>query len=147
VGVVGFPLTYVFGIPNSTISIAGQVVVVGTALLASLSSTAFLQLVTHPYVTQVHEYLPVAPDGQRRFRATKLGLTGSAVLSEFRLADIQSVSSGQHPYATCQIGSNKKAYMYVHGKDMRDVGLRRLMTSDTAPAPAAPAADTTPAPR
>jgi hypothetical protein len=139
-GVVGFPLTYVFGIPNSTISIAGQVVVVGTALLASLSSTAFLQLVTHPYVTQMHEHIPVASDGQRRFRATKLGYYGNAIVTEFALTDIKSVTVGQHPYATCQIGGDKKAYMYVHAKELADAPLRRLMTSDS---PAAPAADPT----
>jgi len=147
VGVFGFPLTYIFGIPNSTISIAGQVVVVGTALFASLSSTAFLQLVTHPYVTKVEEYLPAAQDGQRRFRASKLTYSGKTSLTEFSLGDIKAVSSGQHPYATCQIGSGKKQYLYIHGKEMGDATLSRLMTSDMGPAgPAAASKSDDPAP-
>ncbi len=128
IGGIGFPVTYVFGIPNSAVSMAGQIAIMGTTLFASLSSTAFLALVTHSYVTHLHELQPVPKDGQRRFRASRINMWGNPIVTEFTMADISKVTTSQNPYATCQA---KKDYMYFHGKEMHDPNLRIIMTNDS----------------
>jgi hypothetical protein len=86
---IGLPVAYVFGIPSATISVAGQVGIVGTVLLSSLSSTFFLQLVTAPYVTRMYERIDshsaeaeaeaeADADASRSFRAERLNYFGNA---------------------------------------------------------------------
>jgi hypothetical protein len=47
--VTGIPIIVFSGIGGGSIPLAGQVVIVGTALFTSLSSTAFLHAGTHDY--------------------------------------------------------------------------------------------------
>ena len=133
---VGFPLTAIFGIPNSSISLAGQVAVVGTSLLASVSSTFFLQLVTHPYVTQLYELKDASPregvenkDKERHFRAFRLNYFGNAVPVHFRLSELSKVQGSQHPYASCQANGT---FMYYHGSHVAESALRVLLTNDSS---------------
>jgi hypothetical protein len=133
---IGFPLTAIFGIPNASISLAGQVAVVGTSLLASVSSTFFLQLVTHPYVTHLYELKDTGLGEEaenkgkdRQFRAFRLNYFGNAVPVHFRLSELSKVQGSQHPYASCQANGT---FMYYHGSHVEDSTLRVLLTNDSA---------------
>jgi hypothetical protein len=123
---IGLPLAYVFGIPSATISIAGQVGIVGTVLISSLSSTFFLQLVTSPYVTQMRE-LEGGLGGVRFFRADRLNYFGNAIQVTFALSQVNKVTSSRHPYASCV--ANEETYMYFHGKDSLDDQLKQKLTN------------------
>jgi len=104
----------------------GQVAIGGTALLTSLSSTVFLQAVTHPYVTSMHEIIDESacendPIAVRKFRATRLDIFGRFVSTDFVLSDAQRITGSAHPFASVQI---KGQFFYIFGKNIDDVQIR-----------------------
>ena len=122
---IGLPIAYVFGIPNASISIAGQVGIIGTVLVSSLSSTFFLQLVTSPYVTQLREW--EVSSSERCFRADRLNYFGNSVQTTFTLSEVSKVTSSRHPYASCVA---KDTYMYFHDQEKAlDPALRERVTN------------------
>ena len=131
---IGLPVAYVFGIPSASISMAGQVGIIGTVLLSSLSSTFFLQLVTSPYVTRLYELqgenadADADTDKNRHFKAERLNYFGNALENRFVLAETSRVASTRHPYASCEAGGT---YMYYHGKAaLPDEKLRLALTNN-----------------
>lgn len=134
VAFVGFPLTMVFGIPSASISLAGQLGVVGTSLLASASSTFFLQLITHPYVTELREIkqegVEVSGDQKdRQFLVSRLNYFGNTVQTQFNLSQVTKGVGKAHPYASCQADGQ---HLYLHGSELKDTSLRILMTNDSS---------------
>jgi hypothetical protein len=128
---IGFPLTFVFGIPNSSVSAAGQVAIVGTVLISSLSSTAFLHLVTNPYVTKLQEEVEnnsdTTSEADRRFKATKLNLLGNEIENQFYLSEVTKPTSRLAAYTSCCANNEN---MYIHGKElMKDESLRETLTT------------------
>lgn len=98
-------------------------VIAGTAIFASFSSTIFLQMFTHPYVVSMRE-VSEGCEGDRAFSAVRLNLLGNETTSSFRLSEARRVSAAAHPFASFSAG---KRFYYVFGADLRDAGLRSTL--------------------
>jgi hypothetical protein len=101
-------LTYFEVIPPERISMVGQIAIFSTAAFTSLSSTIFLQVVTHPYV---HSMEPVVDDsGKAAFIANRIDMLGRLVPSAFDYSKAEPVSGSQHPFANHKIDDR---YYYI----------------------------------
>ena len=109
-------------------------VIAGTAIVASFSSTAFLQLFTHPYVISLQE-LPlsslssssispkeISDTKERRFLATRLNIFGNDVKSEFSLQDVRKINVSANPFASF---SAQDQYYYINSESLNDAELKR----------------------
>ena len=129
---VGLPLGFSFTGMGGTVPIIGQVLIASTAMLISISSTTFLQLVTHPYTVALHELPQKLKEGEvlefenRQFRATRLNLLGKKITTEFCIKDASRIKTG-HPFASVKI---KGSYFYIFGRHIPDVPLRHALTSE-----------------
>jgi hypothetical protein len=129
---VGLPLGFCFTGMAGTVPIIGQVLIASTAMLISISSTTFLQLVTHPYTVALHELPQKLKEGEvlefenRQFRATRLNLLGKRITTEFCIKDASRIKTG-HPFASVKI---KGSYFYIFGRHIPDVPLRHALTSE-----------------
>ncbi len=93
-------------INSGLMPIIGQAAIATTVLVTSMSSTALLAIVGHPYVGTLHELFPSKPseNGEkplRRFRASKFNLFGNKKYTEFTFKDIDS--KPKNPFATFMI--------------------------------------------
>jgi hypothetical protein len=132
-----------------SMSFAGQVSIVSTAILMSLSSTLFLQLITNPYTVALKEIpqlsiqqdklenklvdkieAEIAEKGVfdgRVFRATKINVFGQLIETEFTMKDAVKPTSGKHPFASVRIrGEN----FYIFGGDLSEIPLRHALSSE-----------------
>jgi len=123
VSMAGFPLVYLYGATTSSIPVIGQFMIVGTALFTSLSSTLFLQAITHPYVFQLHELIEERSEDTnevkeklRRFRASRLNVFGNATFCEFEISEAEKIAASVHPFATFKV-KNKLHYVFDVKKD------------------------------
>ena len=117
---------------GGTVPIVGQGLIATTAMLISVSSTTFLQLVTHPYTVALHELPQKLKEGEtldfnkRTFRATRYNLLGRSITTEFCIKDADRIKTG-HPFASVKI---KGSYFYIFGRHIPDVPLRHALTSE-----------------
>ena len=129
----GLPLGIGFTGMGGTVPIVGQVLIATTAMLISVSSTTFLQLVTHPYTVALHEIPQKLKEGEipdfnkRLFRATRYNLLGKSIITEFYIKDADRIKTGGHPFASVKI---KGSYFYIFGRHIPDVPLRHALTSE-----------------
>jgi hypothetical protein len=104
----------VVSLGSSDLSTVAKLAIAGTAVAASVGSTAVLQAITHPYVTSLKyikdQGVEAKEQGGIKFRAVRLNLFGNEVTSEFNLEEMQQVRVTQHPYANFQI---RGSYYYV----------------------------------
>lgn len=126
VSVFGFPIVFQFGAAAS-MPLVGQIMIAGTAILTSLSSTIFLQTITSPYVVKLFEVSMGSSTSQhRRFQATKITLFGTLTSTEFDLHGVEKVtSSSTHPFATFRDADNR--YYYVFGDHLKDESLKTIL--------------------
>jgi hypothetical protein len=101
----------------------GQVAIIGSVVFSSLSSTALLNYITKPYISQLFEVKNEMNELERKFRAKRIDWLGRPKYSEFTLTEVEKKSS--HPYGSFQLKSTKESY-YIHGPDMTDKKLREL---------------------
>lgn len=129
---VGLPLA--LNMISSSLDPIAQIAVTGTAIFASLSSTLFLQLITHPYVVSLEEITPSLPtlsaDSRPeesvtmvRLRATRLSIMGFDSRSEFNLSEVRRIGGGEHPFATFAV---KSQYYYVLGDSIKDDTIKKV---------------------
>lgn len=109
------------------LSMAAKLAIGGTAVFASLASTAILQAITFPYVTNLW-LLPgssKAGSGDTpadpRFRATTLNLLGNPVTKQFSLSEMDKIKVTSHPYANFRAGHD---YYYVRTAGIEPKALR-----------------------
>jgi len=132
---IGMPLLLYMNKKN--VVMMGQVAIGGTALISTLSSTVFLQTVTHPYVTSLYEVkrsnvfesidAPIAST-PRKFRALRLDLLGRSVVTDFVLSDAKKVTdASSHPFSSVKI---KNQYFYIFGKAIEDKVVREALTKE-----------------
>jgi hypothetical protein len=103
-------------------------------MFASFSSTLFLQLFTHPYVTQLEELPPPLPSSSsssslndKGYIATRLNILGNESKSElFHLNDTSRVAASAHPFASFTV---KGKYYYIFGGDVKDETVRAALAS------------------
>ena len=126
---IGIPVVAFAGLGTGSVPFLGQVMIVGTALFTSLSSTAFLHLVTRPYCVSLVRLPP--PHGTATtdpvFRATRVNLFGNLDTTEFTMKDAVKISSGGHPFASVNIKSQN---FYIFGGKIDDVGMRRALSNE-----------------
>ena len=129
VSTIGFPIAISLG--NSTVMpLAGQIAMATTIIITSLSSTLFLQLVCHPYVTELDE-IPSAADIKangsskvdRRFRAKRLNIFGQSVVTEFNASEVNTIKQSIHPFASFKVG---ETVYYVHKGSVTDPTLKAI---------------------
>ena len=130
---VGLPLGLCFTGMGGSVPFVGQVLLASTAMLISLSSTAFLQVVTHPYTVVLKE-IPqeVGESGiveleKRVFRATRINFYGKFVETEFMMKDAARIKTSAHPFASVKI---KGSFFYIFGRHMEDIPLRHGLTNE-----------------
>jgi len=140
VSLCGFPLIYMLGIDNSSISLVGQFAIVGTAFMTSSTSTAFLHYITGPYVLEMKEFTKENKMEDRFFEVSRVNLFGNSYHTSFKLSSIEKVNPTQHPFASFEAidfdprrkdsekGKGKKSYYYVFGEDLSDKSLQQKMT-------------------
>lgn len=122
--ILGFPIAFQLGATGS-IPLVGQLMIAGTAIFTSVSSTIFLQTITSPYVAQLSELQEYShlPGPQRRFLAQRINLLGNLATTEFELKNVERVNSSMHPFATfCD--TEKKQYYYIFDQDVKDATLK-----------------------
>jgi len=110
---VGFSLAFFAGVAPSSIPLTGQVLIAGTAIATSLSSTIFLQTITSPYVAKL--YVSHNKSGDQSpvlFEAYRITLLGNLVKFNFEKNQVEKVSASSHPFATFRAGGH---LFYVHG--------------------------------
>ena len=114
VSMFGFPLVYFYGATTSSIPVIGQFMIVGTALFTSMSSTLFLQAITHPYVFQLHELRDETIDDKekrRKFLASRLNVFGNSTFCEFEISEAEKIAASVHPFATFKV-KDKLHYVF-----------------------------------
>ena len=129
VSLIGIPTVAFIGIGGGSVPLVGQVMIVGTALFTSLSSTAFLHVVTTPYCVSLVE-LPSGPEtstSEKTMRATRLNIYGNLETTDFTRKDAIKLTSGGHPFASVRI---KDRFFYIFGGKIEDVSLRRLLSNE-----------------
>lgn len=126
VSLIGIPTVALVGIGGGSVPLVGQVMIVGTALFTSLSSTAFLHLVTKPYCASLTVVSTGTSDEDRLFRATRVNIFGNIEVTEFTLKEATRITGG-HPFASVQI---KGQYFYIFGGKIDDVPIRRALTNE-----------------
>ena len=130
---VGLPLGLAFTGMAGSVPFVGQVLIASTAIFISLSSTAFLQLVTHPYTVILKEIPQKHIEGEkidqnnRMFRATRIGVYGQLKETEFLLKDAARITTSAHPFASVKIKGN---FFYIFGRHIEDVPLRHALTNE-----------------
>jgi hypothetical protein len=117
------------GYSPSSMALFGQYVIAGSASLGSVGGTAFVHLVTSPYVTELVELVgKFSAGGERKFRASTLNLFGNKLSKEFTLKDVGQTI---HPFASCKIGTGKEGVnLYIYGGDVDDVEVRNSLTKE-----------------
>jgi hypothetical protein len=130
---VGLPLGLGFTGMGGSVPFVGQVLIASTAILISLSSTAFLQVVTHPYTVVLKEIPQKVKEGEvlnnqnRVFRATRINVYGKYVETEFTMKEAERVKTSSHPFASVKI---KGMYFYIFGRHIPDIPLRHGLTNE-----------------
>jgi hypothetical protein len=130
---VGLPLGLAFTGMAGSVPFVGQVLIASTAIVISLSSTAFLQVVTHPYTVVLKEIPQKLKEGEvldvknRVFRATRINVYGKYVETEFTLKEAERIKTSSHPFASVKI---KGMYFYIFGRHMPDIVLRHGLTNE-----------------
>ena len=130
---VGLPLGLGFTGMGGSVPFVGQVLIASTAILISLSSTAFLQVVTHPYTVVLKEIPQKIKEGEvlnnqnRVFRATRINVYGKYVETEFTMKEAERVKTSSHPFASVKI---KGMYFYIFGRHIPDIPLRHCLTNE-----------------
>jgi len=119
VSVVGFPLAFQLGAGGGlAMPLVGQLMIAGTAIFTSLSSTIFLQTLTSPYVAKLYSL-----DQQRQqLLAHRVNLFGNLEPFTFSLSQVEKVTASVHPFASFRAGNR---FFYIHtaamGDDANDV--------------------------
>lgn len=116
----------VISLSGGDLSTAAKLAIGGTAVFASLASTAILHAITFPYVTNL--WLLPGDNKQRtdsapsdpRFRATTLNLFGNPVTKQFSLSEMEKIKVTSHPYANFRVG---KDYYYVRAAGVQPESL------------------------
>ena len=133
--VVCFPLAFHFGAAAATsMPLVGQLMIAGTAIFTSLSSTIFLQTITSPYVAKLYEIRSTGQGGNdasgpRVLEAERINLLGNLVSSTFHLNQAEKVmSSAVHPFATFRV-REKFFYVGLGATPLRDVDLQQRLTA------------------
>lgn len=130
---IGLPLGLAFTGMGGSVPFVGQVLIASTAIFISVSSTAFLQLVTHPYTVVLKEIPQKGNEGKtvalndRVFRATRVGVYGQYRETEFTLKDAARITTSAHPFASVKI---KGSFFYIFGRHFEDVPLRHALTNE-----------------
>ena len=131
---IGIPVVAFAGLGTGSVPFLGQVMIVGTALFTSLSSTAFLHLVTRPYCVSLARLPPPAPapggtaaTADPAFRATRVNLFGNLDATDFTMKDAVKVTSGGHPFASVNI---KGQNFYIFGGKLDDTLMKRTLTNE-----------------
>lgn len=130
---VGLPLGLGFTGMAGSVPFVGQVLIASTAILISLSSTAFLQVVTHPYTVVLKEIPLKLKEGEvldnknRLFRATRINVYGKFVETEFTMREAERIKTSSHPFASVKI---KGSYFYIFGRHIPDIPLRHGLTNE-----------------
>jgi hypothetical protein len=87
----------------------GMSAIIGTAVVMSVGSTAFLSAMSYPYVCKLEESPNSTPE-ERKLIAHRLGLLGNSYPTEFRLSEVEKVKVVDHPFASFRV---KKDYFFV----------------------------------
>lgn len=130
---VGLPLGLCFTNIGGSVPFVGQLLIASTAMLISLSSTGFLQVVTHPYTVVLREIPQVVGESgvvdldKRVFRATRINFYGKFVETEFMMKDASRITTSSQPFASVKI---KGSYFYIFGRHMDDIALRHALTNE-----------------
>jgi hypothetical protein len=109
--------TVASGFSPSSMAIFGQYMIAGTGFLASVGGTAFVHMVTSPYVTSLRPYvLPGSstPPKDRSFEVTTLNLFGSDVKKTFSMSQ---VGESIHPFASFKAVDS---HFYIFGGGLHD---------------------------
>eukprot|EP01041_Mallomonas_annulata_P012149 gene12149-25497_t len=122
---VGMPIALTV---NTGVPFAGQIAIASTALFTSVSSTLFLQALTYPYVSTLHELIPTsnAPI-DRKFVSERRNMLGMSYKSYFNLSQVEKVSASAHPFASFKANNS---YYYVFGGNIADKEVRSALTKD-----------------
>ena len=124
--VIGLPLVLLTS--TAAITMGGKVAIAGTALLTSVSSTGMLQYCTNPYIISLDEIKTEAEQPcDRRLVATRLGVLGFPVKTEFNLSEVELITRKVHPFATFKL-KDKDTLFFVYGKMLEDIELRERLT-------------------
>ena len=108
----------------------GQIALSSTVLLASMSSTLLLHVVTLPYVVALHEIKPSqeqSDNNLRRFRAKRFNLIGNHVETEFTLGDVSNADVA-NPFASFKHKTD--GYFYIFGGNIPDDVIRKSLTRE-----------------
>jgi hypothetical protein len=126
VSTIGFPIAITIG-HSTTLPMPAQIAMATTIIITSLSSTAFLQLVCHTYVTRLEEVSSKKiTDGRldRRFKAYKLNILGKEVATEFYASEVERLKKSVHPFATFKVG---QVIFYVNKPDVKDETVNEIL--------------------
>lgn len=150
VSIISFlPQPVAVTVQSGVLPMAAQIAIAGTLFFSSVSSTALLQVVAHPYVCTLHEVLPAAADGStpapaadvegassasqapsqldRRFKAMRYNWLGKPVVTEFTLR--QADRNVANPFSSFQV--KPAGYFYIYGGEIKDVVVRRALTKES----------------
>lgn len=106
--------------------VVGQVAVVSTVVFSSMTSTAMLQVVAHPYVYALYEGPKAETDKERYLVAEKVDFLGRVRPYGFKLSQVENSS---HPFASFQVKNNGGNF-YVFGNSLDDPELRSKLTKE-----------------
>lgn len=119
-------------IDSGIMPVVGQVALVSTVMFSSLSSTAMLHVVVHPYVTELYEIFSpssvtiTAGKEVRKFEATRVDMMGNDRCTEFSLSEVEANPS--HPFASFKLKNG--GYFYIFGKDILDGEIKYKLTKE-----------------
>jgi hypothetical protein len=127
----------VISLSGGDLSMAAKLAIGGTAVFASLASTAILHAITFPYVTNLWLLPPADDKGKEgadsapsesdlRFRATTLNLLGNPVTKQFSLSEMEKIKVTSHPYANFRAG---KDFFYVRTAGIQPESLSHQFAS------------------
>ncbi|CAM9482719.1 unnamed protein product [Pylaiella littoralis] len=138
ISILAVPAVVMFG--KESVTMAGQVAVMGTALVGTGSSTLLLNLCVSPYVFRMTEVFErngaakeedVAREKQqepqnrysmstasgRRFRVERMDVFGVRKTTEFSIDEVEPMPNTSRPFVSFKAGDN---HYFVQGHDMAD---------------------------
>ena len=111
---------------TANIVMAGKIAIAGTAFVTSVSSTLLIQYCTMPYIISLEELKTDPMTTDRSFVATRLTMFGSPLITQFKLSEVERITSTIHPFATFRVRNNM---FFVFGSNIADPALRSALTS------------------
>lgn len=112
---------------HGTVPTLPQLVVIGTAVTASLGSTLFLKLMSFPYVTKLVEIEAGIKDStllDRKFIAYRISMLGFDYPTEVSVKDVEPVKVTEHPFASFKANGDK---FFIFHKVVKDEKLQKYL--------------------